>query len=281
MKLTIAISALLLSIPSLCFADRAPQGYELLQSSRDFAFRYTENDEPVRRGNVAERIELRDGYCSGTDCKPDRLRSEIRIPKRRALARYGQDIWFGWSFLIEEMSPEFGYVGVYPFLGQWKTAPENSPTIVFMMGGSGSRKDEIHVTLDDMRRVNGGYVQGIKNGHVCKNMFTVRQAKSEWQDIVINTNFSRGDDGYLNVWINGQLKCEYRGQIVGTQSSSDYRGPNHRRGVYIGNTTRWRAAKGDEPIPPVIVYYDEFLHGASREEVDTRLREAAGLPAKD
>lgn len=262
------------------YADRAPKGYELLQSNPKYSFRYSRPGEPVRRGKTSERMELRDGFCRGTDCSEDRLRSEIRIPHRQAKARVGKDIWFGWSFRVAQFSSDLRKVGVYPFLGQWKTAPENSPTVYFIMGG-GKGAGDVYVSLGDMARRHNNMVAGAKWGHVCRKIFSIEQAKRQWVDIVLNTNFSSGADGYLKVWINGKLACSYSGQIVATRSSNDYRGPNHRRGIYIGNTSRWRAKRGSEPIPTVVVYYDEFLSGKTRGEVDTRMREAAGLPPKD
>lgn len=270
---------LILAIPSIAQADRAPRGYQLLQSNPEHSFRYSEPGEPVRRGKVSERFEIRDGFCYGTDCARDRLRSEIRVPKNRDKTKIGQDTWFGWSFRVEKFSPELRRVGVYPFLGQWKTAPENSPTVKLIMGGGGGA-GSVYLSLGDMARQNNQVVAGAKWGHICKNMFTIDQAKRQWIDIVINTNFSDKTDGYVKAWINGRLACNYKGQVVATKTSQDYR-PNHRRGIYIGNMSRWRAANGDKPLPPVIVYYDEFLIGKSREEVDTRMIEARGGPAVD
>lgn len=278
---TIAASVLGLGliVQTPAIADRAPRGYSLLQSNPNHSFRYSQLGEPVRRGKLSERFEIRDGFCYGTDCARDRLRSEIRFPKNRDISKIGQDSWFGWSFRVESFSADLRKIGVYPFLGQWKTAPENSPTLYLIMGGGGG-SGSVYLSLGDMARKNNNYVAGAKHGHVCKNMFTIDQAKRQWIDIVINTNFSDKNDGYVNAWVNGRLACKYKGQIVATKTAQDYR-PNHRRGIYIGNMKRWRSAKGQTPLPSVVVYYDEFLMGKSREEVDTRLREAAGLPAKD
>lgn len=271
---------LILAIPSIAQADRAPRGYQLLQSNPNHSFRYSQSSEPVRRGKRSERFEIRDGFCYGTDCARDRLRSEIRIPKNRDRVLKGQDTWFGWSFRVESFSSQLRRDGVYPFLGQWKTAPENSPTLYLVMGGGGG-SGSVYLSLGDMAKRNNQVVSGAKWGHVCKNLFTIEQAKKQWIDIVINTNFSDKSDGYVRAWISGRLACDYKGQIVATKTSEDYLGPNHRRGIYIGNMSRWRAANGDKPLPPVIVYYDEFLIGKSREEVDTRMIEARGDPAVD
>ena len=267
--------------PIFAYAEKAPRGYEHLMSPHNHAFRYSEAGEPVRRGKRSERFELRDGDCQSTDCQNDRLRSEIREPKRRSSAKIDSDIWYGWSFLVAKSPKNPGRNGrLYPFFGQWKTGPNNSPTITFMQSDHGG-KDVVFVSLSDMSRHNDGSVSGHKHGNVCKDIFSINTAKRDWVDIVVNTNFSTNSSGYIRVWVNGKLKCNYKGQIVASKPSYGYSGPNHRRGIYVGNTKRWKAKHGNAPVPTWIVFYDEFLVGASREDVDTRLREKSGFPPKD
>ena len=267
--------------PASVYAEKAPRGYEHLMSPHKHAFSYSRPGEPVRRGQRSERFELRNGDCRGSDCKNDRLRSEIREPKRKSSARINKDVWYGWSFLVAKSPNNPGRDGrLYPFFGQWKTGPDNSPTISFTQSDHGSR-DVVFVSLGDMSRHGNGSVAGHKHGNVCKGIFSIASAKRGWIDIVMNTNFATNSAGYLRVWVNGQLKCNYKGQIVANKPSSGYSGPNHRRGIYVGNTKRWKTKYGNAPVPTWIVFYDEFLVGRSREEVDTRLRENAGLPPKD
>ncbi|MCB1312854.1 MAG: heparin lyase I family protein [Sedimentitalea sp.] len=261
-------------------ADRAPRGYDLLHSHPQYAFRYSAPGEPVRRGAKSERFEVRDGYCKADDCAADRLRSEIMIPTRKAKSRVGRSIWFGWSFHISQLSSELRKNGTSPQFGQWKTAAPNSPTITFIAAGGKGRGD-VYVRLGDMAAKNNNVVAGAKWGFVCKRHFSVSQAMKGWVDVVMTTNFSSRSDGYIKIWVNGAQTCDYRGQIVATQSARDYAGPNHRRGIFIGSTKTWRERAGNKPIPTIVVFYDEFLVGNKRIDVDTRMREAAGLPAKD
>jgi len=267
--------------PSIGFAEKAPRGYEHLNSPHSHAFRYSQQGEPVRRGKRSERFELRHGDCRGSDCKNDRLRSEIREPKRKSAASINKDIWYGWSFRVAQSPKKPGKDGrMYPFLGQWKTGPNNSPTISFTQSDHGN-KDVIFISLGDMSRHNNGNAAGHKHGNICKNIFSIASAKKGWVDIVMNTNFSTNNNGYLRVWVNGKLKCNYKGQIVASKPSNGYSGPNHRRGIYVGNTKHWKAKYGSKPVPTWIVFYDEFLIGKTREDVDTRLREKSGLAPKD
>ena len=98
---------------------------------------------------------------------------------------------------------------------------------------------------------------------------------------MVNTNFSTTEDGYLKVWVDGKLKCDYKGQLVATTKKRRYPGPNHRRGIYVSYTKRWDKKQPNKPKPTMVVYYDEFLVGKSRLEVDTRMREKQGYSPKD
>lgn len=78
---------------SAVLSDRAPRGYQLNETPHSHGFRYTKPGEPVRRGERAERFEVRHGDCGGTDCGAPRYRSEIRISKSRTMSyprKFGQ-----------------------------------------------------------------------------------------------------------------------------------------------------------------------------------------------
>lgn len=137
----------------------------------------------------------------------------------------------------------------------------------------------VEVQLDDMKNALG-WGKAQKFGHVC-TLLSLNSTRGRWTDLVLNTNFSAKADGYLRIWVNGQLKCNYKGPLVANTSKRLYLGPNHRRGIFVSFTKRWDKIKGNAPKPTMVVYYDEFLVGQRREDVDTRLRENAGLPPKD
>ena len=59
----------------------------------------------------------------------------------------------------------------------------------------------------------------------------MKDVMGKWTDIVYNTNFSTENDGYINIWINGIKRCEYRGPIFTIKDFSMNPGPLHRRGI--------------------------------------------------
>jgi hypothetical protein len=119
--------------------------------------------------------------------------------------------------------------------------------------------------------------------------WSMEENKGKWVDIVINTNFGSNDDGYVNVWINGEKRCEYQGVLqdyvprfpghnqTAISGESEYPGPSHRRGIFINKNKMTTKTH-----PTLIAYYDEFRVGKSRKEVDIRMIEDPNYePPKD
>jgi hypothetical protein len=287
------LSALAVALLSACMSDttpvsrnaNAPAGYLRNLMPHLHGFRYSVDGEPVRAGLVSERYELRDGDCGGDDCTNPRYRSEVRLAPSNTQARIGEDIWYGWSFYNENIQSYPANVSLMNVFGQWKMGGYNPPSIKFVQVGrgeayrNGNRSHDVVVQLDDANE-GLGWGRARNHGIVCR-LFGIDQARGRWTDIVMNTNFSTGNDGYLRIWINGEQRCDYSGPITVITDSSLYPGPNIRRGIYGSFTSRWDQAQPETPKPTLIAFYDEFRIGRSRQEVDIRLTQQAGLPPVD
>ncbi len=145
---------------------------------------------------------------------------------------------------------------------------------------AGTDQDDVWLQLDEMRQT---YAWGDRqnDGSICR-LFSLAANQGRWVDIVINTNFGTDGFGYLRIWVNGELRCNYLGQMVSSERAlTQVLGPNHRRGIFNSFTERWTRNFGAAPKPTLIAYYDEFATGLSRAEVDVRLREASGLRPVD
>ena len=245
-------------------------------------YNITSSPHPIRYGEFSERFEAREGDCRGTDCKSSKgrgLRSELNRERGYRKARLNTDIWYGWSFYNENVTYLGSSYGIAPFFGQWKVDFEAPPIIVFSVGGRGPKaKENVAVQLSDY------YASlGRNDGEVCF-LWNINKERGRWVDIVMNTNFGDDEDGYLNIWINGVKKCTYKGTIVPRALGRDtngkkFVGPLAMRGIWTGHhAIRWTEKTG-KPLPPLVVYYDEWRTGNSREEVDVRFIEAnAGAP---
>lgn len=273
-----------------------PQGYERFLSPATWNFRYSWPGEPVRRGQVAERYELRDGDCADADCANGRLRAEIREAQKAQTAQVGKDIWYGWSFYNDNIGAVTRDQSIGTVLGQWK--PDGDSPTVFRIVQTyqneldwtkcspaycnplGNPGEDVVAELENMR-VAGNWGATQNFGDVCR-LFSMAENRGKWVDIVVNTNFAANDDGYLRIWINGEMRCNYYGRMVaGTRFGLGAPSLSHRRGLFASYTKPYRDNQGSAPIPTMIAYYDEFRSGQARIDVDPAARELAGLRPKD
>lgn len=272
-------------------------GYERFYSSADHNFRYAfaEHQAPTRRGIRSERFELRDGDCGGSDCGNPRYRTEIQMPTKSNPANVGKDIWYGWSFLNSGVPSFTREDSLRLVFGQWGMPGGATPAIrLIQLGmdegnwaacqnttcaGSAIKRGDIVVQLADMNRVFS-WGKDKNEGYVCR-LFEMQDQQNRWVDLVMNTNFSDNEDGYLRIWVNGELRCNYSGAIVSPDSLLKGHKPGHRRGIFSSYTERWTKTHGAKPKPTLVVYYDEFAVGSSRSQVDPALREQSNRPAID
>jgi hypothetical protein len=243
---------------------------------------------PVRRGEFSERFELRDGDCGGTDCGNPRARAELQLKKDAHRARVGKDTWYGYSFHNVSVPSFTKQNSLRLVFGQWTFGGTSKPIFRFIQLGRGeadfancdpaicatSGRGDLAVQLSNIAADrNWGARQN--KGYVCR-LFDMQASQGRWMDILVNTNFSAGSDGYLRIWVNDDLVCNYTGPLVSTQSLTTGSQIKHRRGIFASWTKRWQAAEGARAKPQLVVYYDEFRVGKTRANVDVRHLAIAG-----
>ena len=247
--------------------------------------------DPVRRGDYSERFELRDGDCDGANCGVPRARAEIQLDAEAHPVKFGEDVWYGYSFLNATVPSFERENSLRLVFGQWTMGGTNKPIIRFIQLGRGESaftecdpricntrdrsNGDLVVQLEDIAKAqNWGDRQN--DGYVCR-LFDLEKSRGQWMDIMMNTNFSAGQDGYLRIWVNQKLVCNYTGPLVSPASLAAGEGPRHRRGVYSSWTKRWQKTQGARTKPRMIVYYDEFRIGKQMSEVDVRQLDAANV----
>ena len=273
-----------------------PAGYGLLFSPAPHAFAYVTAPDPVRLGTRSERYELRDADCGGSDCGNFRARAEIAEAPDDSVALLDRDIWYGWSFYNASIRSVTRETWLGTVVGQWKMDGAQPAIFRFIQlaqgegdwttcnpaicNRSGSATDDVVVQLDDLRQTrNWGDAEN--NGNICR-LWGMEANLGRWVDIVVNTNFGTDGYGYLRIWVNGQLRCNYTGQLLSAERARTLvTGPTHRRGIFNSYTQRWTENQGAAPKPTLIALYDEFRTGLSRADVDTRLREVSGAAPLD
>jgi hypothetical protein len=277
--------------------NRPPRGFEVFFSGAQHNYRrsFAELGEPVRRGALAERFELRDGDCGGSDCGAPRYRASIREAGRRAGMPIGEDAWYGWSFRNETI-PAFGErESLRLVFGSWIVGDRGEAALRLIQLGAGEgdwatcdasicagpskAEGDVVLQLEDLADMRG-WGPGQNRGYVCR-LFDMDETRGRWVDMVLNTNFSPNPDGYVRMWVDGELKCDYRGPVVSRFAPERTDRVVHRHGIFSSWTRRWEDQRGAEPKPTLIAYYDEFRSGRSREEVDVLLLERAGRKPRD
>ena len=286
-------SSITIKLPEAAPAGaQPPKGYSLLYSPAPHAFRFAESPEPVRRGTRSERFELREGDCGGSDCGAQRARAEIIENPQAAEARLNRDIWYGMGFYNGSINAVTADTALGTTILQWKQEGELPPIFRFVQVApnprgwagcssgvctpGGAAQHDVVVQLDAMAQA-AGWGPAQNGGRICR-LFSMAEAQGRWTDIVINTNFGTDAYGYLRVWVDGALRCDYRGQLVPPGSTLP---PTNRRGIFNSYTARWAERFGATPKPTLIAYFDEFRAGASRVEVDPRVHDLDGTRPVD
>jgi len=203
-----------------------------------------------------EVFEVRNGDCSSntgwSDCANDRERSELSGSKDNYP---GSEFWYGWSIYIPK-----DYVNIYPTkvaLGQFHQKGSHP---VWMSQNS-----------------NGGlYLDQQVHGSTEKYypLLSKKEFRGKWHKIELHIKWSRSDDGFFNVWIDGRQKVKYSGQTM--DASQAY----FKYGIYRSFLSRYNREEKlkyiqnkdieyediPEPkIPTQIVYYSNVKRADSRE----------------
>jgi len=240
----------------------------------------------VRKGDIAQRFEIRHGDCGGDhkydDCTNDRRRVEIsnfNVP-------ITSTTWFGWSMYLPKDFQTLGRTNTT--LGQVKTLKVRKPIL-----GVLAREGVLMVSYDIAE-------------DVCRVVDDIDTLKGKWTDIMIKLNFDTThtkDKIYSEVYINNEKVCEMLDPIIDRGTSDVY----YRYGIYNSYVSRWLDDNktknvnletfNDEhtgegltivsptnlpwdvdwgvKLPTQVVYYDEIRIGSSRESVDINMNDDA------
>ena len=162
-------------------------------------------EHPVRYGKKSERFEVRPGDCSRgippdnwDDCKNDRERSELvqdDWPQIGYRQREGDEYWYRWSIYIPE-----GHQNIYPPKLMYGQFHESGcpPTFMFQEYG-------------------GGYwlhIQPRMGAYSNRKLLEAEEFIGKWNDIVVHARWTKKNDGWFKVWVNGEEKASYDGKTM-------------------------------------------------------------------
>ena len=198
-----------------------------------------EDGHPVRSGNQSIRFEVRPGDCGHNedwnDCDTDRERHEL-TGKRMT----GGEWWYSWSIYLPK-----DFINVYPTklaLGQFH---QEKGHVVWMFQNQSATKA-------------GGY--WVDNGvpgytKTLNKILTQDEMIEKWNDILVNVKWSKKDDGFFKVWLNGKQVYSYEGSTK-TKAKTYF-----KFGIYRSFLSKWiyssKNKKKEKGVPAQVAYFDE------------------------
>lgn len=223
--------------------DRGAFG-AFMRSLNTKSYGYTVVADPTGSAptSMVERFEVRPGDCSAnegwSDCANDRERSELSEATKSTGA--GQEWWYGWSLYVPD-----GYVNVYPAkvaLGQFHQ-DKSHPVWMFQNSDGGYH-------LDD---------QVVGSTRRYYELVSESELRGKWHRIEVHARWSRGQDGFFRVWVDGKHKVDVAGPTMSA------RAVYFKYGLYRSFLSRYKQAKGVDAVPAQTVYYANVRRAKTRE----------------
>lgn len=238
--LSISQTALAASNPnSINRGDFNP--FERSLNNKDHGYLIKEDVTGSAPTELIEVFEVRPGDCfwdrKWSDCDNDRERSELSHNRHKP--SLGHTYWYGWHLYIPEDYPNI--YPVTPNLGQFH---QKDSHVIWMF------KD-----------IDGSYYLDDQTGG-----FTVEEHKlidesefrGKWHNIEVQVKWSRQDNGFFRVWVNGKQKVDYTGQTMTAETV------RFKYGVYRSFLERYKEENGVDEVPTQKAYFSNVKRGYTR-----------------
>jgi hypothetical protein len=211
-----------------------------LGAKNNYGYRKVSSPEPVREGKVSERFELHAGDCTATkewnDCANDRERSELA--QRPPYSLPENEYWYFWSLFVPE-----SFKNIFPTkvcLGQFHQEGARSPPLMF-------------------QNADGGYWLDLNQTEQKPELLIEdKDLRGRWHDFLVNARWSKGKDGFLKIWVNGNLKFSRDGANLKQDGPVIF-----KYGIYRSFLSRNKAKRPDQ-----VVYFDAVRWGSKRKDVE-------------
>ena len=218
--------------------NKSPHGYTVISDPTTNA--------PTK---LVEVFEVRSGDCYGNpgvngwdDCEHDRERSEL-TENNSGPNRHGSEFWYGWSIYFPE-----NYINIYPT----KTAL-----------GQFHQKDADPIWMFDNASRSGGYrvVGSVNLLKTKQKLISEEDLRGKWHKIEVHAKWSRSDTGVFQVWVNDDLKVDYKGKTMTAQETL------FKYGVYRSYMVNYKAENKTSEVPAQTVYFSNVKKGHTRENL--------------
>ena len=217
--------------------------YEIVEVQKKTPHTHAWVTDIVRDGEYAIKLEYHDNDCGTNDCRRGDYKGQFgRTGFGWMKSKQWKDSWSRFSVFIPEDTSALPN-GAYTMFTQFKTdtrgEKNNCPQIAlgFMLDEEGIRIFQEPGDKDCSEHYQ----------HV---MYNDEDFKGKWLDIVVHSNWSNKEDGFVYVWFNGDLKYEFEGLTL--YNDHTYM-PWMRNNIYTGKKTKGHKQKQ-------VFYFDAFYH---------------------
>jgi len=85
--------------------------------------------------------------------------------------------------------------------------------------------------------------------------------RGRWHMIEINAKWSKDDDGFMKIYVNGELKFDHKGRAASADTLY------FKCGIYRSFMSRYKNHYNVEKVPGQTVYYTNVKHGGTRQSI--------------
>ena len=209
---------------------------------------------PTRFGQFSQQFLVKPGDCSRnnsgwSDCNSDRERAELLQTGEPNRQVEGDRYWYRWSILLPKTHRSIPKMRMY--LGQFDQEGKNcEPSFMFQE----IKGEYLLRIMPNISEETGNYQTLINNENFI----------GKWNDIVIDAFWTKKNNGWFNVWINGEQKVSYAGKTMSCDEVY------FKYGIY-----RSRVSLGGELSKSITTtaYYDGVIRSKTKKKMFMALDE--------
>jgi len=221
--------------------------YEIVEIKNNTPHTHKWVNDIVRDGEYAIKLEYHDNDCGGLDCGRGDYKGQFgRTGFGWMYSKQWKDSWSRFSVFIPESTNYIPYDpnGAYTMFSQFKTDTR------------GEKNGCPQIPLGFMLAEEGIRIFQEPGGKDCETHHHViipneENFKGKWLDIIIHSNWSKKDDGFVYVWVNGDLEYSFNGMTL--YNTASYSMPFMRHNIYTGRKEQGHQQKQ-------VMYFDAFYY---------------------